>query len=85
MIVVPVLITNCHVLEKPKKGPVTPQMMISKNAKTDATGRPEILVTAFENRWKNKWILVGEGIFVYQLLIIKKRYYVFFECPSLAG
>ena len=40
MIVVPVLITNCHVSEKPKIGPLTSQMTMTKTAKENVLGRP---------------------------------------------
>lgn len=48
--VVPVLITSCQVLENPKKGPVKAHTITKRKAITDATGLPEILVTAIENR-----------------------------------
>jgi hypothetical protein len=40
MMVVPVLITSCHVSLKPKIGPVTAQMTINNNAKRNAPCRP---------------------------------------------
>src|SRR5215468_3535579 len=39
-IVVPVLMTNCHVSLKPKTGPVPAQTMITVTATRKATGRP---------------------------------------------
>jgi hypothetical protein len=41
MIVVPVLITNCHVLLKPKSGPVIAQTMMMPAAPAKVAGRPE--------------------------------------------
>jgi hypothetical protein len=39
-IVVPVLMTSCHVSENRKRGPVTAQMTITAQAKTKADARP---------------------------------------------
>jgi hypothetical protein len=39
-IVVPVLITNCHVSENPKMGPVTAQTTMEAHAKANVEGRP---------------------------------------------
>ena len=54
MMVVLVLITSCHVVENSKNGPLTAQMRIRQKAMTDATGRPEMRATAFDNLLKKK-------------------------------
>jgi hypothetical protein len=38
--VVPVLMTSCHVSEKPKSGPVTAQTMMTSTASAKVAGRP---------------------------------------------
>src|SRR6476659_321009 len=48
MIVVPVLMTSCHVSEYLNIGPVRAQMMITRNAIISAAGRPVALVTLVE-------------------------------------
>jgi hypothetical protein len=40
MMVVPVLMTNCHVSENPNNGPVTAQIMIVNEARTNVVARP---------------------------------------------
>ena len=47
--VVPVLITNCQVLEKLKTGPVITHAMITANAIMKAVELPVALVTLAEN------------------------------------
>lgn len=51
--VVPVLITNCHVSENPNRGPVIAHIMITENAIKKAAGLPVALVTLFEKLLKN--------------------------------
>jgi hypothetical protein len=53
-IVVPVLITSCHVSEKPNNGPVTTQSRMTRHAVKNAQGRPvksAILDAVRENSW----------------------------------
>lgn len=52
--VVVVLIINCHVFEKPKKGPLTTHAKINVKARMEANGRPAARVTAFENLFESK-------------------------------
>jgi hypothetical protein len=52
IIVVPVLITNCQVSEKPKSGPVHAQIITIINALINAAGRPVAFVMIVENRSK---------------------------------
>lgn len=47
--VVPVLMINCHVSEKPKMGPVTPQVMMMVMAMTKAMGLPVAVAAHLEN------------------------------------
>jgi len=49
-IVVPVLITSCHVLEKPKTGPVIIQAKTARQASKKVTGRPIARAMTFEMR-----------------------------------
>jgi hypothetical protein len=51
IMVVPVLITNCQVSEKPNKGPVIPQMITTNKAMLKARGEPVALVTLFDIFW----------------------------------
>lgn len=52
--VVPVLITNCQVSEKPKNSPLMAHTIISTKAIADAIGLPEALVIALEILLKTK-------------------------------
>jgi len=54
IIVVPVLITNCHVSENLKMGPVIAQIMIISKAIINAAGLPEAFVIFVAIRSKNK-------------------------------
>src|SRR6188474_3534990 len=49
MIVVPVLITSCHVSLKPKIGPVTSQTTMMATANVNTRGRPQKWAAAFAN------------------------------------
>src|SRR6187551_172396 len=49
MIVVPVLITNCHVSLKPKIGPVITHTAIMATAMVNTRGRPQKCAAAFAN------------------------------------
>ena len=44
--VVPVLITSCHVSEKPKSGPVIAHTTMTSTATTSAIGEPSALMHA---------------------------------------
>ncbi|GLS73047.1 hypothetical protein GCM10007890_50620 [Methylobacterium tardum] len=46
--VVPVLISNCHVSEKPKSGPLTAQARITAMLAAKVSGRPEARATLDE-------------------------------------
>ena len=50
MIVVPVLMTNCHVSLKPKIGPVTTQTKMMPTAIANTRGRPQKCAAAFAKR-----------------------------------
>src|SRR5882672_8108259 len=47
--VVPVLMTSCHVSENPNRGPLNPQVRITKTAMPNAQGEP----TPTEVLWEN--------------------------------
>src|SRR5215207_9067495 len=49
-IVVPVLITSCHVSEKPKRGPVTIQTTMTVTARANAIELPDASVAACAKR-----------------------------------
>lgn len=49
MMVVPVLITSCQVLEKLNSGPVSSQMIMTTRAMINAGVLPALLVTADES------------------------------------
>src|SRR5713226_4189385 len=49
-IVVPVLMTNCHVSEKWNSGPVIPQTIITDRARMNAIDVPVAFVALSENR-----------------------------------
>jgi hypothetical protein len=51
--VVPVLITSCHVSLKPNTGPVTLQTMITVTARKNVSGRPERVDIFRAKRVKN--------------------------------
>ena len=53
-IVVAVLITSCHVVPKPKSGPVTSHRRMSATAATKAAGWPVERAVCFENRSKGE-------------------------------
>lgn len=55
MMVVVVLINNCHVAEKPKAGPEIPQMRTSESARIVMTGLPAARVTFDENTSKKRF------------------------------
>ncbi len=50
--VVPVLITNCQVSEKPKTGPVAAQTIIVRSATTEAHGEPTVWDVLCAKMWK---------------------------------
>src|SRR5688500_11715839 len=50
MIVVPVLITSCHVSLNAKRGPLTAHTAMTATASVNAAGRPEARAVAFANR-----------------------------------
>lgn len=52
MIVVPVLMTSCHVSEKPNSGPVMPQVIIMASATVKVAGVPVMRVTEPAKRSK---------------------------------
>src|SRR5262252_4342206 len=58
-IVVPVLMTNCHVSLKPKTGPVPAQTTITMTATRKATGRPVARAVHLAKRVKQDLDLVG--------------------------
>src|SRR5262245_64952485 len=58
-IVVPVLMTNCHVSLKPKTGPVPAQTMITVTATRKATGRPVARAVHLAKRVNQDLDLVG--------------------------
>jgi hypothetical protein len=64
MIVVPVLITNCHVLEKLNNGPLIAQTTIMKKANIEAIGLPDARATTLENLVKNKFVEETAGKFI---------------------
>jgi hypothetical protein len=53
MMVVPVLITNCHVSLNPKTGPKNAQMTITATAPINVRGLPAAVDVAFENLVKS--------------------------------
>lgn len=62
-IVVLVLITNCHVSEKPKSGPVTPQITITRIAVSDAHTDPANSATRRANAVKRSLkVFFGEAL-----------------------
>src|SRR5215510_7859338 len=58
-IVVPVLMTNCHVSLKPKTGPVPAQTTITVTATRKATGRPVARAVHLAKRVNQNLDLVG--------------------------
>src|SRR5215813_9230649 len=58
-IVVPVLMTNCHVSLKPKTGPVPAQTTITVTATRNATGRPVTRAVHLAKRVNQDLDLVG--------------------------
>ena len=54
MMVVPVFTTSCHVSEKWKTGPVTPQTTMIKTAKMNARGWPAALDIDVATRVKKR-------------------------------
>ena len=56
--VVPVLITNCHVLEKLKIGPLTAHIMTIKKATTKARELPVNAVILLAKRSKKLWFFL---------------------------
>jgi len=69
--VVPVLITNCHVLEKLKIGPVIPHTRITRKAMIKAAGVPVAFVTMVENLLK-----VLRNVFLFFILLYPLSIYL---------
>jgi len=59
--VVPVLITNCHVSLKLNMGPVTAHISTVSKAKKNTSGLPVQYATAFANLEKNPGPALGMG------------------------
>src|SRR3954451_7240964 len=59
MIVVPVLMTNCQVSEKPKIGPVIAQTTITSTASINVVARPAASDVLFAASPNNSAILLG--------------------------
>ena len=59
MIVVPVLITNCHVSLNPKIGPVTPHTTMIRKARKNVPGRPVARAVHLAKRVKCERGFVG--------------------------
>jgi hypothetical protein len=57
--VVPVLITSCHVSLNPNSGPVTAQITMTEAAATNVAGRPVARAVHLVNRVKRERGLVG--------------------------
>jgi len=71
--VVPVFITNCHVSEKLKIGPVMPQIRITKKAIIKAQGVPVALVTIVEKLLKKFLNLVDIYDFRFLYFVFKPQ------------
>lgn len=63
-IVVQVLMTSCHVSEKPKIGPVRPHTAMDTRARTKTTGRPEYSATLLANLLKPVAFGIGYATFL---------------------
>jgi hypothetical protein len=56
-IVVPVLMTSCHVSLNWKMGPVIAHVATTSTASTNVPGRPTRRDVAFESRVKREWFM----------------------------
>src|SRR5687767_4906775 len=61
MMVVPVLITSCHVSLNPKNGPVTAQTTIVASARINARGRPVARDAALAKRLNAEVFFIGSS------------------------
>jgi hypothetical protein len=60
--VVPVLITSCHVSENPKSGPVTAHTTMTRKAMPKAIGLPvarEVALAMREKNWSTSYLMAA--------------------------
>jgi hypothetical protein len=68
--------TNCHVFEKLKTGPVMPHIIITRNAITKA-GKLPVALVILEEKFSN---VAGNLFFVFIIIDLKE---VFVDLPAL--
>lgn len=72
MIVVPVLMTNCHVSLKPNRGPVTTQTTMMATANVNTRGRPQKCAADFAKREYQEGLRIRRCFRVADLVIRQK-------------
>jgi hypothetical protein len=63
--VVPVLMTSCHVSEKPKSGPLTAHMITTLTARMKVDARPAAREVRLARAPKNLEVLDGSPVFLF--------------------